>query len=601
MRLPSMSRLATEASRVLLRFPFVLTAALVAGLCAASSVGHSGSNVWVRSLMGAQLGIPLLLALALFGERCARLRWILSLAGTASLLLYFLTLPAQIPGATLTRFFQFNIATHLLVASLPYIRRNEPDGFWQFNKGLFLHLLKSLLFTAVLVIGLNVAMLALDKLFGLEISERLYLRIDLVLLFFFNTWHFLGGVPSDFAALESSRDFPRGLKVFAQYILAPLVALYMALLMAYLVKVLVTTEWPSGWIGWLVSSVAAAGLFSLALLHPLVGERGNRWIATYARAYFLLMLPSVGMLIMAVTKRIGQYGFTENRYFMCILSLWLLGVSLAGALNRLKRLEPLPATLCLIAFLTSFGPWGAYSIARSSQVGRLGQLLDSAGLLAEGKLAAGEQEADIETRRELSAVLDYLMENHGAKSIDHWLTHEQNAELALLGDSLTHRPQQRELSKQVMVYLDLDYAADWGRRPDREWYAVQREGGGEAIALPARSYLQPVSFADDGSQTFTMSERAVQISRDENRITLNEGGRTLLILQLEPLLTELRDRVRKVGEGGVPGSLLVVEAATESLRVRLLVDSIRWRHREDGPQLQRLSGHLLMEPLLPGQ
>ncbi|MBU1699383.1 MAG: DUF4153 domain-containing protein [Candidatus Eisenbacteria bacterium] len=599
MRVPSMSRLAIEASRVFLRFPFVLTAAIAAGISAAIAVGHSGYTVWVRCLMGAQLGIPFLLALTLFGERPTRLRWPFSVAGTALILLYYLTLPAQMSGAVLTRFFQFNIAAHLLVASLPYIRRNEPDGFWQFNKSLFLHLLKSLLFTGVLVIGLDVALLALDKLFGLEISGKVYARIDLLMLFIFNTWHFLGGVPRDFAALGKSRDYPRALKVFAQYILAPLVALYLALLMAYLVKVLATSEWPSGWIGWLVSSVAAAGLFSLVLLHPLTKEQENRWIATYARVYFLLMLPSVGMLIMALAKRIGQYGLTENRYFMCVLSLWLLGVSIAGALNRLKRLEPLPATLCLIAFLTSFGPWGAYSIARSSQVGRMEQLLSSEGLLAEGKLTTADKDVDIETRRELSASLDYLMEYHGVSSVERWLTPAQNAELALLGDSLTEGPRQRELSRQVMVYLDLEYSADWARHPNREWYSFQCESGGEAIPLPASSYLQKVRFSDDRSQTFTISERAVQISQNMNRIRMSEGGKTLLTLQLEPLMAELRDRDRNVGEGEVPGSLMVVEAATESLRARLLVDSIRWHFVEDKPQLQRLSGYLLMEPLPP--
>lgn len=597
MRLPSLSRLATEARRVLFRFPFVLTAALAAGVCAAALVGHPDSTVWVRSLMGSQLGIPLLLALALYGERHARLRWPLSLAGTALILLYIFTLPARLPVATVVRFFQFNIAAHLLVAFLPYFRRNEPHGFWQFNKDVFLHLLKSLLFTGVLVIGINVAMLALDQLFGLEISERLYQRIDLILLFVFNTWHFLGGVPRDFAALEGSRDFPRSLKVFAQYILAPLVALYLALLMAYLVKVLVTAEWPSGWIGWLVSSVAAVGLFSLVLLHPLVGERGDRWIGVYARAYFILMLPSIGMLLMALGKRIGQYGFTENRYFMGVLGLWLLGISVTGALNRLKRLEPLPATLFLIALLTSGGPWGAYAIARRSQVGRLEQLLESKSLLVEGRLVASEREVEINTRRELSAILDYLMEYHGAQSIDQWLTREQNAELAHVNDSPAHRPRHRDLSKQVMIYLDLDYATDWARRPGRDVYSVQREGGGAATRIPSASYLQRVRFPEDQSQTFTMSERTLQVSWVENRITLGEGGRTIMALSLGPMMEALRDRVRYAGESAVPDSLLVVEAASETLHVHLLVDSIRWRRGKDGPELQRLSGHLLMEPL----
>ena len=58
-------------------------------------------------------------------------------------------------------------------------------------------------------------------------SAEAYGRLDLMLLFVFNTWFFLAGVPGDFAALDESREFPRGIRVFAQYILAPLVGVYL--------------------------------------------------------------------------------------------------------------------------------------------------------------------------------------------------------------------------------------------------------------------------------------------------------------------------------------------------------------------------------------
>jgi len=70
-------------------------------------------------------------------------------------------------------------------------------------------------------------------------------------------------------------------------------------------------------------------------------------------------------------------------------------------------------------------------------------------------------------------------------------------------------------------------------------------------------------------------------------------------LQIESLLEALRNQILNEGENGVPDSLLVMEATGQFLRVRLLVDSIRWQHGEDGPKLQRLSGHLLMEPQSP--
>ena len=124
--------------------------------------------------------------------------------------------------------------------------------------------------------GAAIALAALDKLFGVDVPGTGYLRLWFTFGFVFNTWFFLGGVPRDFAALEASRDYPAGIKAFTQYVLLPIVAVYLVILTAYLVKVLPTWNWPSGWIGWLVSSVAAAGILSLRLVHPAATAAADR-------------------------------------------------------------------------------------------------------------------------------------------------------------------------------------------------------------------------------------------------------------------------------------------------------------------------------------
>ncbi len=594
MNFPSLTALLSDAAAALRRFPFAICAALVAGISAAILVDQNDPDLWLRAMMSAQLGIPLLLALALLGERRGAGKLPLSLAGVAAILLYFFMLRVPIFSGQVTRFFQFNIIAHLFVAFLPFIRRNEPDGFWQFNKTLFLRLFNSLIFTGVLIIGLNVAMLALDKLFGLTINSEVYGRLDLLLLFVFNTWYFLSGVPKDFPELERSRDFPQGLKVFAQYILAPLVAVYLALLTAYLVRVIITAEWPSGWIGWLVSSVAAAGLLSLALLHPLAPQRDNRWISKYSRVYFILMLPAVGMQIMAIAKRIGQYGITENRYFIGILALWLLGVSITGALNRLKRLEPLPITLCLIALLASCGPWGAYSLSRTSQVNRLEALLSPAGLLIDGKLAHGESAVDAETAGELSAILDYLMEYHGHGAIDHWLSPEQQTEIAAAADSLTQQHQQRDLSRQVMGFIGQEYRHMRRHQADREWYSASRQRGAEATALDGFTHFQALSFPNEQSERFEIAGQAYQIDQDGRDILFRRGTTQLITIPLDPLFSELRAWVDSTGGTSVPVGLLTAETAGDSLHLRLLLYTIDWQEREDGPVIRHMTGGLLI-------
>ena len=43
--------------------------------------------------------------------------------------------------------------------------------------------------------------------------------------------------------------------MFAQYTLVPLVSMYLVILTLYFGKVVVTWDWPQGWIGYLVSLI----------------------------------------------------------------------------------------------------------------------------------------------------------------------------------------------------------------------------------------------------------------------------------------------------------------------------------------------------------
>ncbi len=594
MRLPSLNQFLSDAARTALRFPFVLLAALVATVCAVSLIEHEQSGTLIRLLMSAQLGIPLLLALALFAERNGRWSLPFGLAGLSLLAVYFFTLPEPVREADWVRFIQFNVAAHLAATFLPWLGRGEENPFWQMGKSLFLRLLNALIFTGVLIAGLNVALLALDKLFGLPVPDETYGKVSLTLIFLFNTWFFLGGVPHDREKLAAGRDYPRGLKVFAQFILAPLVAVYLALLTAYLVKVITTTQWPSGWIGWLVSSVAAAGLISLAMLHPLVKLKENRWISTYARGYFILMLPAVGMQLMAIGKRIGQYGVTENRYFILVLALWLLVVSIFGALNRLKSLRPLPLTLCIVALLSSFGPWGAYSVSRGSQVGRLEALLGEARLLETGTLAPATEPPGHETRREISAVLDYLMIHHGPEAIEPLLAPEQAAEVNALSDSLAYGLQQREVSELVMSYAELEHVAGWRRGAGQRWFNLRRERGGGGVALAGYDRLWPLALPDDCGQVYRFDGGDAKLELDGTDLVFGHEEKSLFVFELDPLLEGLRNHRRRAGSEFAPESLLVLDA-TGPREARLHVNSITWLDRDEGPRIDRLTGYLLLK------
>jgi len=384
----SLTRSLEDARNSLQRFPLVLLSALVSCILSCVMVtGHAQELRWMPLLMTSAVGIVTFLAASLLGEVRGR-PWLSRIAAVVLLGVYYLSLPLRPAASDGIRLFILLAGLHLLVAVIPFLGRKPEVGLWQYNKHLLLRLVNAVLFTLVMFAGLALAMGAMDQLLGVNWHSEAYIQLFFILGFLFNTWFFLGGIPSDFAALAREEDFPRPLRVLAQHILSSLVVVYLAILMIYLAKVVLSGVWPSGWIGWLVSSVAVAGLLSVLLLAPLQNQAQNRWVGIYFLVFHVLMVPAAVMLAMALGQRIGQYGWTEPRYILAILTLWLMVVLVRFLITRRPGLRFLPLSLAVVALVISVGPWGAVAVSRSSQMGRLAETLRSHDLLQDGQLVA---------------------------------------------------------------------------------------------------------------------------------------------------------------------------------------------------------------------
>ena len=86
------------------------------------------------------------------------------------------------------------------------------------------------------------------------------------------------------------------------------------------------------------------------------------------------------------------------------------------------------------------------------------------------------------------------------------------------------------------------------------------------------------------------------IRRDGTDVTFRRGEEPLVTLSLDPVLADLPAWIQSEGGANVPDSLLIAEAAGESLRVRLLLDWVDWNEESEGPRIDRLNGTLLIGP-----
>lgn len=580
MRFPSFVTLADRAREVGLRFPWTMMAGVVTAFAAIMGTTRSGSqeDMWVRVAAVSALGLALTVALTLFAEER---RWspvkkaVLNAAGVLGLVLFYLVWAGPEPKYEAVRYFQLSAGLHLLVATLPFVGRPETNAFWQYNRSLFLGFLRAYVFSFVLYVGLVIALVALDKLFGMPVPGQFYARLYIVVVFVINTGIFLAAVPRDLQQLAQDTSYPRVLQVFAQYILTPLVFTYLLILLAYLVKIVGGAQWPSGWIGWLVTSVAVAGLLGFLLVHPLRRDPREAWIHTYTRWLFVGLIPAAVMLLVAFWKRILPYGFTELRLLGVLLGFWLLAIAVSYTIRQEAGIRRIPVTLAALFLLTIYGPLSVTSWSVSSQGRRLARLVSAHN--------RGEP-----TDREASAALRFLLE-HGAR---------RQVMAAIPGslppvpwDSLTRRTaNQSEIATRILRVAGMQYSAQSGREGESYLYLYAREdpvlsvGGYEWILNVSSDNTTPIAAGTDTVRTrFDSSSDLVQVSVGRDSFRFDVG--------------RLADTVWKdysTAPTNVPAERLRLTTITPAHRAMLALQMVSGKRTADAVNVDRWHGKLFI-------
>ena len=425
MKFPSLQSLYSSFKYVVLRFPFEIAFALL-GVVATiinieiSSLEVEVSNWCIRLLMVANLGLVLSLSATLFSESrhltMGRKYALRSLAVFIAFLALFLLNPLM-RETDILRYFLLALAFHLLVAFAAFAGRDHINAFWQFNKTLFLRFLTGGLYSVVLFLGLAAAIGSMNLLFNFQFESDTFAILWVCIAGLFQTIFFLSGVPEDVNVLEGDKSYPKGLKVFTQYVLIPLASVYVVILLAYEIKILITWDLPKGLVSNLILGYAVFGILSLLLIYPVRNLEENRWLKTYSKSFYFLLVPLIMLLIWAVTARIIDYGITEQRYFLIVLALWLAFITGYFLLSKRQDIRIIPISLCIVTLFTVYGPQGAFAISKASQTNQLRELFGKYSALKNQRLAPIAKPVDSADRERIENILNYLVVNHGLKSI----------------------------------------------------------------------------------------------------------------------------------------------------------------------------------------
>ncbi len=390
MRFPSqLQSFLPSLQTAVLRFPIPVMAAI--GLCIYVNVGViKGPAVWF-STAGAIAAFLAGGAAHLFAEAK---RWgrsqNLALAATVGAAAFALE-HFHLTFHTSELFLLSGLTLVLLIAAFPKLDDTQ-GAIWLFNLRLVTAAVLAVIVGLVFTAGVMAIITSMDYLFQMKFGQDAFQHVFVTALTLIGPLYGLSLVPRNFADEITWSDhqdwlIERGASVLVNSVLVPLAVIYALILHAYAVKILLAHKLPDGRLGLMVSLFAMGGTTTWLVAWPW-RERGSQLLKFFLRFWFWALPIPIALLVVGVSRRIGDYGVTPDRYAIALVAVWaaLLFAYLALRKNFADMRMILGAAAALL-LLGSFGPFGAYQWTGASQFARLQSVLIEKGVLNAGKIS----------------------------------------------------------------------------------------------------------------------------------------------------------------------------------------------------------------------
>ncbi len=413
-----------DITAVFLRFP--IPAALSVSLCAYVnfvSVG-SGWNNDADVIAGAAAAFIAASAAHLFseGRKSSRLTGIL-IAFAAAVLAGALGYFTEVFESNLLFLFAGLIPV-LMIA--PYLKDNAKQGaLWLFNLHFGLAILLSGVVAVLFAAGLSAIVESLNFLFNAQLPSNLHEHIWSTAASLVAPIYGLSLMPKNLddevdIASQKGTMLERGVSVLVNYVLVPVILIYAAILHAYAVKILIEQNLPHGQIATIVTIFALGGTGAWLIAWPW-REQGTRLLRWFIRGWFWLTIVPANLLVIAIWRRISDYGVTPDRYGILLVAIWVAALTAYLAFRRNRAdMRAILLGIAVLLLIGSAGPMGANGLTISSQVKQLAEIFETNGMFKNGKAIVAADKLSGEAINQGNSILYALRDVNGLDRLRPW-------------------------------------------------------------------------------------------------------------------------------------------------------------------------------------
>ena len=377
-------------------------------------IGETMENLSKLSLV-LGLGISLSLCIGLVIERFFEKNKLISLAlyfiGAGFLLLYYFVFLDNNNTIGMSRY--LGTILFCILGFLYILKIGRDRDYEYYVMDIYSSFALTFVYSFVLYFGLSAIFFTIDRLFDANIQGKLYYYMLLIVFFIFAISLFLSKLPYTDTKYEKV-EYEKSLKILLTYIVIPLITIYTGILYVYFGKILVTRVWPRGLVSHLVLWYSTISVGVIFLITPILEE--NKIAKMFKVLFPKIILPIIVMMYMSIYQRVHQYGITENRYYLIVLGLWVLGIMVYFSVKKPLKNIIIPISLSVIMLNSVYGPFSSFSISKYSQNKRLENILEKNNMISNGEIVPN-LDISKEDKGEISNIISYFNMRHGVEDI----------------------------------------------------------------------------------------------------------------------------------------------------------------------------------------
>lgn len=280
------------------------------------------------------------------------------------------------------------------------------------------------LFSAVIAIGLNAILFAVDQLLN-SLDSKIYSHVLNIIFTLCAPLFFLSLIPrypnnkdinrKQQEEMNRAITCPKTLDVLISYIIIPLTSIYTIVLLTYVLINIQEDFWTNNLLEPMLVSYAIIVIF----VYILASNLNNPFTSIFKKVFPKVLIPIVLFQTFASIIKVGEMGLTHGRYYVILFGLFAVIAAVIFSFFSTVKNGWVAAVLIVAAAVSIIPPVDAFTWSRTSQIHLLEETLVDNGMVDDKKIVP---KSDIPTKDKetITSTVYYLEDMHDINQID-WL------------------------------------------------------------------------------------------------------------------------------------------------------------------------------------